>query len=541
MKTLVSRVLIGGALISGALISGAPVTTSPAGAAARATVGYRDASHAGTTAPTAEKPQSKLWFHAGNWWGVLFQPSTRGGRFTIHRFDRGGQRWIDTGVATDTRENVHLDALAHGDHLYVASSRGSANPALDRKVRVWGYTYDRASKTYEPDRGFPVAIAEGDIEAVVIDRDSKGILWATFVLNGQVMVTHSSGGPTRWVPPYVLPVGAAAAVRAEPWGDQSAVVAFGGSHVGVMFSSQIDPTGIGVMYWATHADGAGDRAWELSRAFAGPRLADEHINLKALPKGDRAGQVLAAVKTSQHGTREPNDVVHVLRLKADGAWTSHRYGTVAENHTRPLLQIDVDQRRVYVFAVSSCCRGDTVYVKGSSLDALSFAPGRGTPFIQSASDANVNNPTGTKQLLGRGTGVLVLAGDDATDTYLHNYLGGPAVALATRRADAQARAQAASGAKPSGPTAPAAAASRAVDDGAAGSQAAEPTRPSAGEPLVRPTTLTRQGYFGWFAKFFAFTGLEVGLLVSTAAAALCVGGSLVYLARRRLRANAGVR
>src|SRR5439155_1380369 len=33
--------------------------------------GYKDHSYAGTTAPTAEKPQSKLWYDDGLWWGVL--------------------------------------------------------------------------------------------------------------------------------------------------------------------------------------------------------------------------------------------------------------------------------------------------------------------------------------------------------------------------------------------------------------------------------------------------------------------------------------
>ena len=129
-----SVTLIGGALL-GVLASQA--------AAAPVALGFRDQSYAGTTAPTAEKPQSKLWFHDGSWWGMLFRPSKAGGgKFTIHRLDLATQTWVDTGVAADTREGVRLDALSDGNKLYVASSRGSANAALNRKVRVWGYTYD---------------------------------------------------------------------------------------------------------------------------------------------------------------------------------------------------------------------------------------------------------------------------------------------------------------------------------------------------------------------------------------------------------------
>jgi hypothetical protein len=53
---------------------------------------------------------------------------------------------------------------------------------------------------------------------------------------------------------------------------------------------------------------------------------------------------------------------------------------------------------------------------------LSFPSGPGTPFIQSTTDTKVNNPTSTKQSLDSTTGLLVLAGDDGTRTYLHNFL-----------------------------------------------------------------------------------------------------------------------
>ena len=389
-------------------------------AAAPVALGYRDQSYAGTTAPTAEKPQSKLWFHDGSWWGMLFRPSkASGGKFTIHRLDLATQTWVDTGVAADTREGVRLDALSDGNKLYVASSRGTANASLNRKVRVWGYTYDAVARAYTLDPGFPVDLADGEVQEVVIDRDGTGTLWATFVLNGRVMVSHTTGTASQWVTPYVLPVGLAAIVKSQPEGDQSGIVRFGGNKVGIMFSSQVDPTGLDVMYWATHVDGTSDQSWNLTQALAGHKLADEHINLKALPNGDPAGQVLAAVKTSLRASNQM--LVDVLRLGTDGTWTSHEYGTVTDKQTRPLLQIDIDHRQVYVFATSPCCRGAVIYMKASSLDNLSFPPGLGTPFIQSASDANINNPAGTKQTVGTASGLLVLVGDDVTHVYLHNY------------------------------------------------------------------------------------------------------------------------
>src|SRR5215218_5220794 len=51
------------------------------------TDGFRDFSYGtSASAPTADKPQSKLWFLDGRWWGVLFNASTR--RFEIYGFNR---------------------------------------------------------------------------------------------------------------------------------------------------------------------------------------------------------------------------------------------------------------------------------------------------------------------------------------------------------------------------------------------------------------------------------------------------------------------
>jgi hypothetical protein len=57
----------------------------PAQAVRAADIGYRDFSYSGTTAPTGQKPQSKLWIAGGAWWGALF--STAADAFTIHELN----------------------------------------------------------------------------------------------------------------------------------------------------------------------------------------------------------------------------------------------------------------------------------------------------------------------------------------------------------------------------------------------------------------------------------------------------------------------
>ena len=50
--------------------------------------GYRDFSYdaASVVAPTGAKPQSKLWFNDGTWWGSLFNRSAE--EHHIYRYDR---------------------------------------------------------------------------------------------------------------------------------------------------------------------------------------------------------------------------------------------------------------------------------------------------------------------------------------------------------------------------------------------------------------------------------------------------------------------
>jgi hypothetical protein len=254
--------------------------------------------------------------------------------------------------------------------------------------------------------------------------------------------------------------------------------------------------------------------------------------------------VLAAVKTS--ATVSTQTLTQMLRLRADGTWTSHPFGTVQDNHTRPIVQVDIENRQAYMFATSACCRGDAIYYKQTSLDALSFPAGRGAPFIQGAGDLRINNPTGTKQALDHVSGLLVLASDDANHTYVHNYR---AIAGA-RPPGPPPKAQPAQPAPPAPPApAPADPSGPGVDDGGAaprppagrGSTSVGGAPTSAEEARVASSTvLASDGrpqplFFGWFSAFMAFTGANLFAWVAVAAVALLVGAGLIVAARRRLR------
>jgi hypothetical protein len=384
------------------------VVTPPAAAA---TVGYVGPSYVGTTAPTGQKPQSKLWYADGQWWGVLWDTASRD--FHIFRYDWNGNAWHDTGVLVDERSNTYVDALWNGTNLYVASAGTSAGNST-HSPRLTKFGYNAATDTWTRASGFPVTIGNGGVEAAVIAEDSRGIVWATYTQGSKVWITHgTTSGNDTWVPRFQLPAsGNTSSVDPD---DISAVVAFDGDKIGVLWSNERTET----MYWATHVDGTADTAWTTGIAYQHPEGADDHINLKSLV-GDPSGRVFAVVKTSLNAPNDP--LINLLVLDVQGNWSVHTYSTVAEQMTRAIVLIDAANRDLYVFAAAPCCSGGKIYFKKTSLDNPSFAPGLGNVFIASDTNVSLNNPTSTKQNLSGATGLLVLAGDDSTRRYIYNRL-----------------------------------------------------------------------------------------------------------------------
>ena len=386
---------------------------------ASADTGYRDFSFSApnVVSPTGEKPQSKLWFNDGTWWGSLFNRSTEA--YHIYRYDRTTHTWSDTGTALDDRNPSKADTLWDGTHLYVASATQSSTSG--GSARLYRYSYDTATKRYTLDPGFPVNISSAGMEAIVLDKDSTGKLWATYTQGNQVYVNRSLGNDQTWGTPFVLPV-KGTTVSAD---DISGIVAFDTStaapQIGVMWSNQIDSA----MYFATHRDGDADDIWQASRtAIQGPNQADDHISLRSLQADDVSGRVFAAVKTSLNDVPNPNPnaPLNLLLVRGqDGSWTNNVFGRVADDHTRPIVMIDQEHRNLYMFATAST-NGGTIYYKKSPLDNISFPTGKGTPFIQSTTDKRINNATSTKQNINSMTGLLVQASDDTSKNYLHNFM-----------------------------------------------------------------------------------------------------------------------
>ncbi|HEX6968288.1 MAG TPA: hypothetical protein VF174_05690, partial [Micromonosporaceae bacterium] len=288
--------------------SDATLTTS----AATGDMGFAGLSTAGdSSAATGEKPESKLWWNDGRWWAVLFDTTSQ----THHIFwlDRSTESWVDTGTMVDNRHTTRSDTLWDGTHLYVSSHvTASSNSAATsgNPARLYRYSYAGATRTYTLDAGFPVNINDYSSETLAIDKDSTGVLWATWAQGAQVYVNYTTAGDATWGTPFALPVAGANSLDAD---DISAVVSFGGGKIGVMWSNQV----ASAMYFAIHDVGAAPTTWEASRAAVlGPSIADDHINLKTL-QADTSGRVYAAVKTSLDDAGAAQSAPQVLLLVRD--------------------------------------------------------------------------------------------------------------------------------------------------------------------------------------------------------------------------------
>jgi hypothetical protein len=388
------------------VLAGLSTLASPAAADSLQPVTYQGPVYgvSSTLPPTADKPQSKLWFTHGTWWALMLSQQTA----TIHVYRLlADHTWVSASGTVDDRPTSTGDALwdEATQKLYVVSRDSST------AVRVFRLSFDAGAMTWSVDPGFETTVFNGGVESAAIAKDSQGRLWVTWTKSKSVWVSHTTSGDTGWIVPF-KPKSPDTTIKAD---DLSSIVAFRGQ-VGVMWSDQES----GAFRFAIHKDGDPDSTWTTENALAGSSLADDHINLKNYVE-DPSGRIFAVVKTSLNDltTSAPTDpLIIVLQRDLDGTWTSHVAAQVADDATRPLVQIDATNQRLLVF-MTAPVSGGTIYSKSAPLSDLTFVKGRGTPFV-TWPGKYINNATGTKQSLTATTGIVVLASTISTDSrYYH--------------------------------------------------------------------------------------------------------------------------
>lgn len=363
--------------------------------------------------PTRDEPQSKLWFHDGLWWGILFDAATA--EFHIWWLDRTADAWVDTGVLVDSRPYARQDVVIDGEEMLIVSG-GSQETSTHHALRALGYRYDPVQRIYQLRPGFPASITNSGTEAPNVALDGTGRAWVTYIKDSEVWVVASDVAKSVWLPPLVLPTGHATVAA-----DQSAITGTGAG-VGIMWSNQIDEA----VFYAEHRDGDPIEAWSTAEpAFAGALAADDHISIRALVEGD-AARIFAVVKTSLDDAPNPNQQapqIVLLERTAQGEWRRYLVGRIEDHHTRPILAIDMERRELDVLATSPF-DGGQVYLKRASIDNIAFVDGLGQPVLEGENVPHINNATTARQPLDGESGLVILAADDSDGAYRFATVGG---------------------------------------------------------------------------------------------------------------------
>jgi hypothetical protein len=317
---------------------------------------------------TGEKPQSKLWYNDGTWWGILHLAGQG-----LHFYEFDGADWKPCGfAAAELGTGGAADVKWNSAELFVLAY--SSSPQL------FAYTYDKKLRAFDLVPGFPVSIPiNGGSETMVLDQDSTGRLWATYEGNdGDIHACWSTSPDHRqWFAPGLV---IASGVNPD---DISSVVAFD-HKVGIFWSDQ-NRWQFG---FRVHRDEDPPTVWQPVEVVAsGHGISDDHINVKA----DGLGNVYAVCK----------DLYNHMRLfRRDvrtGRW-SIKTGVIPGTGTRGIVLVcDADQK-LYVPYTNWSGSSLNIYLRSSSYSKLAFQT-QSAPLINGAT---LNNVTGTKQVLPKG-------------------------------------------------------------------------------------------------------------------------------------------
>lgn len=396
--------------------------------AAPADAGFIDHSYGDSVGtPTEDKPQSKVWFADGTWWGGLFVDGDD--EYRIHRYNAANNTWTATSTVVDERNSSHADYLWDGSSLYVASVNGDsdADPIL-----VFKFTYNAGTDTYTLDPEFRedhdgvageddgLVVGTGPAETVTIAKDSTGQLWVSFdnpvdATNRMIMVNRSTTNEHTWASPFQV---------GENVGpdDISALIAYGGNAVGLLMSEHRDTDTESAFHFFNHPDSAANTAWTAAGSITGTSgFAEDHINLKLTATG--SGQILAALKTNDG----PNHI-QLYRRAANGTWSEHTVVGAGQDVTRPQVVVDDTNDEVYVLYTSPESAGDgdqAIYYKSAPLSNLNFTTaGLGTQLIADAGQ-DISNVSTAKHSVTAASGLLAIASADSNTSYYHGFLEFP--------------------------------------------------------------------------------------------------------------------
>jgi hypothetical protein len=320
-----------------------------------------------TSANTGEKPQSKVFQYANQWWTVM--PNSSG--TWIYRLD--GTTWTATERIT-TNKSVHADVKVNGDLAHVLLFDG-------KSTQLATLQYDSGpANSFEPWSQQPelvdVPLSSG-VETATIEVDSTGRMWVASDAKTTIEVRYSDGSYTDWSAPITV----ASGVKKD---DISAIVAMPNHQIGVFWSDQNSER----FGFRVHEDGAAPNAWSADEEPAsqsalnvGHGMADDHMHLAV----SSDGTLYAAVKTSYDKGGYPKMALLVRR--PNGSWDD--LYEVDGGGTRPVVAVDEAAGKLIV-AYESKEGGGPILYRESPLGTIHLSP------IKTMMSGSLENVTTTK-------------------------------------------------------------------------------------------------------------------------------------------------
>jgi len=315
---------------------------------------------------TGEKPQSKVWEYADQWWTVM--PSSAGA--AVWRLD--GTTWTQT-LQLSTNKNITADVKAVGGVSHVLLFDGATSELASIEYDGAG---NYVSWTMRPQL---VNVPLSGAETATIDVDTTGRLWIAADNGSLVQVRYSDGLYQSWSSPITV----ASGIGSD---DISVITALPNGTVGVLWSNQNSKL-FGYRY---HVDGAAPTEWSVAEAPAaaaalntGGGMADDHLNVAVAANGT----LYAAVKTSYDSGGQTK--IGLIVRRPNGQWDNSLY-PVDTNGTRAIVLLNESAGKLIVAYAASEGTANIVY-RETSLASISFGP------RQTMIGGSIQNVSSTKQ------------------------------------------------------------------------------------------------------------------------------------------------
>ncbi len=353
--------------------------------------------------PTADKPQSKLWYMDRRWWAIL--PTASGPSL----WERGKKGWVEKEEVRQPLAGIpgRADVWANGK-VITAVSVESDKLVVFRLTRrknlfFWNKWRTEILATLYPPLG------EGKIETATIAQDKAGDWWIAADFEDKVCVWNADASADNWSDPFILSEGI------NP--DDICLITVLPEGVGVIWSDQ----NAEAVRMRVHLDGARPKAWgEVITIEEGNLTADDHLNASLGSDG-----TLWVV--SKNGLDIEGEPQFVLRVRSpEGEWRNFPYANMDPFNlpSRPIIVASEDSPIVVsahsIYRSDNPHLGEIVYgiIDTTSTDILANITTIISPDTMGWVGKNrINDVTGPKMPFKKGIPWILLASDNEGRVY----------------------------------------------------------------------------------------------------------------------------